>query len=144
MIYKRYNEKNRLVLDVEKLKLDNDFCVQIYQGEGFLENDSLDKTYIDDVCIDLEECEKTFEELKSYIVFIAANLSDLDEIVQKYSEFLGEDNFWKDFYISYICIEENDNIRIIYNGNHVNTVLEVCFDYKDKDFVLRKYGSKII
>ena len=64
MIYKRYKDADKLIVDADGLKLSDDALVLIYHE---------DKWY-DDVLIDLEGQAVSFEKLKPYIIFAAKNL----------------------------------------------------------------------
>ena len=75
MIYKRYKDADKLIVDADGLKLSDDALVLIYHE---------DKWY-DDVLIDLEGQAVSFEKLKPYIIFAAKNLAEMDVIAQKYS-----------------------------------------------------------
>ena len=64
MIYKRYKDADKLIVDADGLKLSDDALVLIYHE---------DKWY-DDVLIDLEGQAVSFEKLKPYIMLSHRNI----------------------------------------------------------------------
>lgn len=130
LIRKRYTDKTRLIADANELKLTDRTLIQIYQE---------DKWY-DEVYIDLEKQAVNFEELKSYIIFIARNLCEIDAIVQKYLLLHGNAAFADDCQIAYLYFDEPDKIRITYYGTHINTEFDVLFQHINDKFILKSCG----
>ena len=94
MIYKRYKDADKLIVDADGLKLSDDALVLIYHE---------DKWY-DDVLIDLEGQAVSFEKLKPYIIFAAKNLAEMDVIAQKYSALHGDGRFVDGYEVTYVFL----------------------------------------
>ena len=96
MIYKRYKDADKLIVDADGLKLSDDALVLIYHE---------DKWY-DDVLIDLEGQAVSFEKLKPYIIFAAKNLAEMDVIAQKYSALHGDGRFVDGYEVTYVFLDD--------------------------------------
>ena len=114
MIYKRYKDADKLIVDADGLKLSDDALGLIYHE---------DKWY-DDVLIDLEGQAVRFEKLKPYIIFAAKNLAEMDVIAQKYSALHGGGRFVDGYEVTYVFLDAPDRIRLRYCGINQN-----CFLY---------------
>ncbi|MDE6053507.1 MAG: hypothetical protein K2G55_07065 [Lachnospiraceae bacterium] len=130
MIFKRYNDKNNLVTDVNELQLSATAEVVIYREDE----------WYGDVLFDLEGKKERFKELKSFIVFVAENLCELDCMAQKYSALHGDDRFADGYAVAYICFHEPDRISLTYYGTYENTEFDVVFQYNNDGFILKSFG----
>lgn len=132
MIHKRYKDTDKMVVDVDELKLSDDALVLIYHE---------DKWY-DDVFIDLEGQAVSFEKLKPYIIFAAKNLAEMDAIAQKYSALHGDGRFVDGYEVAYVFLDAPDRIRLRYCGITQNTEFDVVFQYMNDEFSLKSFGMK--
>lgn len=132
MIYERYKDTEKLIVDANELKLADDALVLIYHE---------DKWY-DDVFVDLEGQDVSFEKLKPFIIFAAKNLAEMDVIAQKYSALHGDSRFVDDYEAAYIYLDVPDRIRLRYYGMTQNTEYDVVFQYINGEFTLKSFGMK--
>ena len=132
MIYKRYKDADKLIVDADGLKLSDDALVLIYHE---------DKWY-DDVLMDLEGQTVSFEKLKPYIIFAAKNLVEMDVIAQKYSALHGDGRFVDGYEVTYVFLDVPDRIRLRYCGINQNSEFDVVFQYIDGGFSLKSFGMK--
>lgn len=128
MIHNRYNNKSKLITDVNEYQLTNETEVIIYYEEE----------YYDDIVVDLKGQVDKFDELKPFIGFVAENLSKMDCIAQKYD---GDDKFAENYAIAYICLDAPDTIKLTYFGTFVNTEFDVVFQCLNGDLVLKSFGT---
>lgn len=129
MIQERYNDKSKLITDVNKFQLTNETEVVIYQE---------DERH-NDVAVDLEGQAERFEELKPLIKLVAENLCKMDCIAQKYDK---SDDFTDNFEAAYIYFDSDmpDKIILTYDGTTVNTEFDVVFQYTEGAFLLKSFG----
>lgn len=128
MIHNRYNNKSKLITNINEFQLTNETEVIIYREEQ----------YYDEIVVDLERQVDKFDELKPFIGFVAENLSKMDCIAQKYD---GDDKFAENYAIAYICLDAPDTIKLTYFGTFVNTEFDVVFQCLNGELVLKSFGT---
>lgn len=128
MIHKRYNNKSKLITDINKLQRTNETEVIIYDGDKFY----------NEVVVNLNGQVDKFDELKPFIGFVAENLSKMDCIAQKYD---GDDKFAENYEIAYICLNAPDIIKLTYFGTFVNTEFDVVFQCLNGELALKSFGT---
>ncbi|MCI8409458.1 MAG: hypothetical protein HFJ09_09360 [Lachnospiraceae bacterium] len=127
MIHNRYNNKSKLITNINEFQLTNETEVIIYREEQ----------YYDEIVVDLERQVDKFDELKPFIGFVAENLSKMDCIAQKYD---GDDKFAENYAIAHICLDAPDTIKLTYFGTFVNTEFDVVFQCLNGELVLKSFG----
>lgn len=128
MIHKRYNNKSKLITNINEFQLTNETEVIIY----------LEEQYYDEVVVDLEGQTDKFDELKPLIGFVAENLCKMDCIAQKYD---GDDKFAENYAIAYVCLDSPNTIKLTYFGTFVNTEFDVVFQYINGELILKSFGT---
>ena len=71
-MYNRYHDIEKFITNPEKLQIVNGWEVYISSEENY------------DIVVDLEGHKEEFESLKPFIAFIARNICELDNTVQKF------------------------------------------------------------
>lgn len=131
MLLKRYHDKKNLITDVNALQLSNTAEVLIYHEDA----------WYPEVTVDLGGSKEKFQELKSWIVFVANHLCEMDYTAQKYSALRDNNCGFADGYVvAYISLREPDLISLTYYGTCENTEFDVIFQYTDDKFVLKSFG----
>lgn len=128
MAQERYRDKNRLITDMDQLQLTNKSEVIIYREDK----------YHEEIVVSLEGQADRFEELRASIAFAAANLCEMDCIVQEYD---GDEQFAEHYEAAYLCLDAPDLIRITYFGACENTEFDVVFQLENNELVLKSFGS---
>lgn len=128
MIHKRYNDKSKMITDINKLQITNETEVIIYDGDKFY----------NEVVVSLKGQVDKFDELKPFIGFVAENLSKMDCIAQKYD---GHDKFDENYAIAYVCLNAPDIIKLTYFGMIMNTEFDVVFQCLNGELVLKSFGT---
>ena len=100
-----------------------------------------DKWY-DEVTVNLKGQEEKFEELKSVVACIAKNLCKIDLIAQRYDTLYDDGRLAFDYEIAYVCLNDLNEISVIYYGTVVNTEFDVIFQYINDEFLLKSFGMR--
>lgn len=99
--FNRYGDLSKFITDPDLLQVTGDECIYISN-----ENDY-------DIAVDLETCYASFDEVKPFIAFLATQICELDNAVQRF--------------------HRKKRVK--------NSQLEVVFEYKENKFFLRTYGA---
>lgn len=126
--YNRYGDSTKFVTDINELKVEEGSYVYISKEEDY------------DIAIDLGDRVTEFEKLKSYIVFVAEHVCELDNLAQKYMDIRHPNSGRFTDILSVIYIDEPDVITFEYWGDFVNTQYDVVFKYEDNRFKLKSFG----
>ena len=73
-MYGRYGDISKFITDPDKLTIADGECVYI-SGESYY-----------DIAVDLEGCYGSFDEVKPFIAFLAGNINELDNTVQRFNK----------------------------------------------------------
>ena len=158
--FNRYGDISKFITDPNLLKVTEDECVYISDGNDY------------DIAVDIETCYAPFDEVKPFIAFLATQICELDNAVQRfhrkkrikndgrgyvslpsppgtfridYSQSMEdnpepqEEKFH--FILAFIYMEEKNQISFEYWCTTENSQLEVVFEYKENKFFLRTYGA---
>ena len=79
-----------------------------------------------------------FEELRGFISVLAKEICELDNTVQKYA--CHEDETMTDYELSVVCLDEDYNVHLVYEGTKVANVCKVMFEKKNGKYYLRRFG----
>ena len=133
MVHKRYDDKSRLIADMDEYKLTDGAEVIVYREDQWHE----------DVAVILRGQEGAFEELKPLIAFTALHLCEMDFMAQKYSGLYGGDGkFDEHFEAAYIRLVPPEEIRLTYFGAVENTEFDVVFWYGGDGLLLKSFGME--
>ena len=125
-MYNRYHDIEKFITNPEKLQIVNGSEVYISSEENY------------DIVVDLEGHKEEFESLKPFIAFIARNICELDNTVQKFDRLhSGESRFPFDLELIFIDVS---HVILEYWGTEVNTQFDVVFEYRKGKFTLKKFG----
>lgn len=125
-MYNRYHDIEKFITNPEKLQIVNGSEVYISSEENY------------DIVVDLEGHKEEFESLKPFIAFIARNICELDNTVQKFDRLhSGESRFPFDLELIFI---DASHVILEYWGTEVNTQFDVVFEYSKDKFTLKKFG----
>ena len=125
-MYNRYHDIEKFITNPEKLQIVNGWEVYISSEEDY------------DIVVDLEGHKEEFESLKPFIAFIARNICELDNTVQKFDRLhSGESRFPFDLELIFI---DASHVILEYWGTEVNTQFDVVFEYRKGKFTLKKFG----
>lgn len=157
-MYNRYEDISKFIIDIDQLCVADDGYVYISKQQDY------------DIAVDMESCYGSFDEVKSFIVFLAKHICELDNLVQRfnqkkrirnggcvclpspggilrfdYSQSMENDPIPQKkefpFELEIIYIEKPNRIVFDYWSTINCTQLDVTFEYKENKFFLRKYGS---
>lgn len=137
-MYNRYDNINKFITDIDKLKMDKYGTVYISEEDDY------------DISVCLDEQMERFEELKPVIIKVAEHVCELDNIVQRYYKkycknsqkyYKGRYNI-DDFedYPETIYIDKPNMIALEYWGARENTQYLVKFEEIDNKFILKSFG----
>ncbi len=138
-MFNRYDDMNKFITDIDKLRMDKYGTVYISEEEDY------------DISVCIEEQMERFEELKPVIIKVAEHICELDNVVQRYykkccknsqkyyKERYNIDDFEDDLVIVYI--DEPNIITFEYWGVRENTQYLVEFEEIDDKFILKSFGS---
>lgn len=73
-LYNRYEDQSKFIMDMEQLCIAEDGYVYISKEEDY------------GIAIDMESCYGTLDEVKSFIVFLAKHICELDNLVQRFNQ----------------------------------------------------------
>ena len=132
MLKKRYADFDKLITDIDELKLTNSEEVLIYHNDKFY----------DDVFVYLDGNKENFEKLKPYIAFLAENLWKLDMIAQKYDDIYNNSNLAQSYEAAYIMLKNPDEISVGYFGMRENTEFDAVFKCEEDKFILKSFGMR--
>ena len=135
----RYNDINKFITDIDKLRMDKYGTVYISEEQDY------------GISIWLGEQMERFEELKSDIIRVANNICELDNIVQRYYKkcCINTQKYYKERYntddfedhLVIVYIDEPDIITLEYWGARENTQYLVELEEMDDRFILKSFGS---
>ena len=152
--FNRYGDLSKFITDPDLLQVTEDESVYISN-----ENDY-------DIAVYLKTCYASFDEVKPFIAFLATQICELDNAVQRFDRKSQkkrirrdvsltspyridyssmEDNPTpqeekSDYILAYIYMEEKNRISFDYWCTTRNSQLEVVFEYKENKFFLRSFG----
>lgn len=127
--YNRYNDLTKFITNENELKITNE--VEIYISDYY------------DISIDLSYLNSINELDKEFICTISKNVCDIDNIVQKYCQYiLKKSDFYFDLAI--ISIKNNNSIIVDYWGNVVNSQFDVELKYEGNKFILTRFNKRIV
>ena len=73
-LYNRYGDISKFIIDMEQLCIADDGYVYISKEEDY------------DIAVDMESCYGSLDEVKSFIVFLAKHICELDNLVQRFNQ----------------------------------------------------------
>lgn len=129
-MYHRYGDIDKFITNPQELELKQDGEVVISTIENY------------DISVDLEERMDEFEELKPYIVFLAKNISKLDDMAQKFDRLYLNGKEQCGYELAWVYIDKPNIITLEYWGTTVNTQFLVVFEQKEQEFVLKSFGMR--
>lgn len=126
-MYNRYNDIRKFITDDSKLKIENGSEVYISSEENY------------DIVVDLDDRIDEFDKIKPLIVFVAKNVCELDNIVQRFDRKCLNGNQFP-YELEIIYIDKPNFIKFQYWGTTENTMFDVVFKYENNKFVLKSFG----
>ena len=73
-MYNRYGDISKFIIDMEQLCIADDGYIYISEEEDY------------DIAVDMESCYGSLDEVKSFIVFLAKHICELDNLVQRFNQ----------------------------------------------------------
>ena len=70
----RYGDISKFIIDMEQLCIADDGYIYISEEEDY------------DIAVDMESCYGSLDEVKSFIVFLAKHICELDNLVQRFNQ----------------------------------------------------------
>ena len=132
-MYDRYSDISKFITDPDKLTIADGECVYI-SGESYY-----------DIAVDLEGCYGSFDEVKPFIAFLAGNINELDNTVQRFGcrNGGGYDPTVDEtpFELELVKIYKPNTVALGYFCTDVNSQFDAVFEYIDGQFFLRSFGT---
>ena len=152
--FNRYGDLSKFITDPDLLQTTGDGGVYISNEDNY------------GIAVYLETCYASFDEVKPFIAFLATQICELDNAVQRFDRKSQkkrirrdvslpspyridyssmEDNPTpqeekSDFILAYIYMEEKNRISLNYWCTTENSEFDVVFEYKENKFFMRSFG----